>query len=86
MSWKTEQNLEGANKVNDNMDKEGDLIIYEEQTDTKNKKRTNCPLNYPGDHPRQGMVIFYGWISTQTVIFQDIEKVFRCSTRILGAC
>jgi hypothetical protein len=32
MSWKTEQNLEGANTVNDNMDKEGDLIIYEEQS------------------------------------------------------
>jgi hypothetical protein len=30
MSWKTEQNLEGANTVNDNMDKEGDLITYEE--------------------------------------------------------
>jgi len=29
------------------------------QTETKNKRKTNCPLNDPGDYPLQDMMIFF---------------------------
>jgi len=39
MSWKDEQKLEGANTVNNNVDKEGDLIIHEEQANRDQEQK-----------------------------------------------
>ena len=45
MSWKDEQKLEGANTVNNNVDKEGDLIIHEEQANRdQEQKEDKLPL------------------------------------------
>jgi hypothetical protein len=55
---------ERANTVSNNVDKDGDQIIQEEQTNRdQEQKKTNCPLNEPEDHSLQ-YTIFYGWTST----------------------
>jgi len=65
MSWKEELKWEGANTVSNNVDKNGGQIIHEEQTETKNKRKTNCPLKEPGDYPLQDMMIFL-WLDINT--------------------
>ena len=66
VSWKEEQKLEGVNTVRNNVDKDGDQIICEEQANRDQEQRkTNCPLNEPGDYPVKDTMIFYGWTPTQ---------------------
>ena len=61
MSWKEEQKLVGANTVSNNVDKDdGQIIDENKQIEVKNKRKTNYPLNEPGDYSLQDMMIFYG--------------------------
>jgi hypothetical protein len=41
MSWKEEQKLKEANNVSNNMVKESNQIIHEQQAETKNNRKTN---------------------------------------------
>ena len=39
MSWKEEQNLEGANTVSSNVDKDSDQILHEEQANRDQEEK-----------------------------------------------
>jgi len=50
MSWKEEQKLEGANTVSNNVDKDDDQIIHEEQANRDQEQKED---KLPSKRPRR---------------------------------
>jgi len=79
MGWREEQELEGANTVSNNVDKDGDQIIHKEQANRDPKQKED---KLPSKQARRLPTIRH-----DDFLWRDIlEPVLWCFTRILGVC
>jgi len=78
MSWKEEQKLEGANTVSNNVDKDGDQIINEEQADRDQEQKED---KLPSKRARRlratrHVDFFMAVHQHESINVQDTETIF----------
>ena len=76
MSWKDEQNLEGANTVNNNVDKDDDLIIHEQQANRDQEQKDDKLLSKQARRLPTTRRFFMAGHQHKSIISQDIETSF----------